>query len=73
MSVSGATEGQTVEVCYDADGNRVNPDGTPYTGGALASTGMDDAGISGLIGLAAALGLLGAVLVASRARRTIHS
>lgn len=73
VSVSGATEGQTVEVCYDADGNRVNPDGTPYTGGALASTGMDDAGISGLIGLAAALGLLGAVLVASRARRTIHS
>ncbi|MDT0201937.1 HtaA domain-containing protein [Nocardioides sp. AE5] len=36
VSFSGAKAASTQEVCYDADGNRVNPDGSEFTGeGAL--------------------------------------
>ncbi len=68
VSFVGATAETTQEVCYDQDGNRVNPDGTPYAGpgGAMADTGAGD--VTGLMGLVAALTLVGAVLF-TRSRR----
>lgn len=70
VSMSGATAERTVEVCYDADGNRVNPDGTAYTGpdDGLAHTGLGHS--TDLLGLVAGLTLAGAVLLVARARRT---
>ena len=67
LSVSGATGETEVEVCYDADGNRVNPDGTPYTGDDLAATGAG--GVGGLAALVGALMLTGAALVITRRNR----
>ncbi|WP_167132137.1 HtaA domain-containing protein [Paramicrobacterium chengjingii] len=39
VSFSGARQAGTEQVCYDENGNRVNPDGTPYTGGPAVNTG----------------------------------
>lgn len=68
VSITGAQGERTVEVCYDADGNRVNPDGTPYTGDDdLALTGLGDTG--GLLALVGALTLSGAALLITRRHR----
>lgn len=63
LSVSGAQAEQTVETCYDEDGNRVNADGSAYTGGQLPVTGTNSAG---LIGIAGALLLFGTLLTIRR-------
>ncbi|WP_054952266.1 HtaA domain-containing protein [Flaviflexus massiliensis] len=63
LSVSGALPEQTVETCYDEDGNRVNADGSAYTGGQLPVTGTNSAG---LIGMAGALLLVGTLLTIRR-------
>src|SRR5699024_2474317 len=39
ISFSGARNSSTEQVCYDENGNRVNPDGTPYTGRPAVNTG----------------------------------
>src|SRR5699024_6313211 len=70
ISFAGATGPTTEEVCYDADGNRVNADGSTYTAGfggaggaGLATTGAEttSAGLT-----AAGAILLGMALLAVR-------
>ncbi|QTF71656.1 HtaA domain-containing protein [Arthrobacter woluwensis] len=61
VSMAGATEATTKQVCRDAGGNLVNADGT-----ALASTGAASAGVIGVAGM---LLLLGAAAVTLAARR----
>lgn len=70
VSFSEGTKPTTEEVCYDEDGNRVNPDGTPYQGsgpgGDLPRTGAD--GLEPLIGLGVLLPVLGASALMVRKR-----
>src|SRR5690625_4960655 len=72
VSFSEGTKPTTEEVCYDEDGNRVNPDGTPYQGsgpdGDLPRTGAD--GLEPLIGLGVLLPVLGASALMIRKRYT---
>ena len=44
VSFSGARAATTEQVCYDADGNRVNADGTPYAAAAVAGFGVNSGG-----------------------------
>lgn len=60
ISFVGASGPTTQEICHDTDGNRVNPDGTPYVGasggygGGLAVTGASQNGL-GLVAVSALL------------------
>lgn len=63
ISFAGATGETTEEVCLDADGNRVNPDGSTYSGDGLATTGATSAPV-GMAALSAIL--LGAMLLTAR-------
>ena len=80
VSFSGARAATTQQVCVDADGNRVNPDGTPYTGPSLTAAGYAvntggmpvaeaGAGQWGWIPLVAGLLLLTVVIRRTAARR----
>lgn len=64
ITLSAGTAASTVQRCHDAAGNLVNPDGTPID--ALASTGIDTAGMTLL---AAALTAAGVLLLAFGRRR----
>ncbi len=75
LSFSGARQSGTEQVCYDENGNRVNPDGTPYTGGPSANTGglvttSADEPVGGWAVLA--LGFVLALVVARRVVRVRH-
>lgn len=75
LSFSGARQSGTEQVCYDENGNRVNPDGTPYTGGPSANTGglvttSADEPVGGWAVLA--LGFVLAFVVARRVVRVRH-
>lgn len=68
LSISAGQDEQTIEVCYDRDGNRVNPDGTPYMGDDdMPATGTDT---TWALTLMVALILTGGALIASKRNRS---
>lgn len=68
ITVAAGTAAHTVQRCVDADGNLVNPDGTPID--ALASTGIDTAGMTQFAAALTAAGVL--LLVLGRRRASRH-